>query len=84
MLWHCEKREQPDDINPFMHELHQTLFDILDFNPTLMAINITLAYENDENNIDFGVAEKKNGLKLLMMSAHKLSAPTKIKVITGS
>ena len=32
-------------------------------------------------NIDFGVAEKKDGLKFLMTSARKLSAPTKKKVI---
>ena len=59
-------------------------FDILDFNLALKVINITLAYGNDENNIDFGVAEKKDRLKLLMTSAHELSAPTRKKVITDS
>ena len=44
----------------------------------LERINITLAYEN-ESDIDFGAAEKKDGLKLLMTSAHELSAPTKKK-----
>ena len=61
-----EIQQQPDDINPFTCELHQTLFDVLDFNPGLREINITLAYENDENDIDFGVAEKT--MKLLMTS----------------
>ena len=28
-----EIQQQPDYINPFTHELHQTLFDVLDFNP---------------------------------------------------
>ena len=52
---------QLDDINikPLTCELHETLLGIVDFNPALKVINITLAYENDENNIDFGVAEKK-------------------------
>ena len=60
------------------------MFDVLAFNSPLNVINVTLAYENDENNIDFGLAEKKDGLKLLMTSACKLSAPTKKKVIAGS
>ena len=47
-------------------------------------INITLVYENDENDIDLGVVEKKDGLKLLMTSTRELSAPTKKKKITGS
>ena len=65
--------------NPFTCELHQILFDILDFNPELKVINITLAYENDENDIEFEVAEKKDRLKLLMTSSRELSAPTKKK-----
>ena len=60
------------------------MFDVLAFNLPLNVINVTLAYENDENNIDFGLAEKKDGLKLLMTSACNLSAPTKKKVIAGS
>ena len=59
-----ESQLQLGDINPFMCELHQNLFDILDFNPAVKLINITLPYENDENDIDFGVVEQKNGLKL--------------------
>ena len=78
-----EIQQQPDDINPFTCELHQTLFDVLNFSPGLKVIYITQAYENDENNIDFWVALKKDGLKLLMRSTRKLSAPTKKKVITG-
>ena len=70
-------RNQPDDVNPFKCELHQTLLDVLYFNPALKVINITLAYQNDENNVDFGVAEKQDVLKLLMTSAHELSAPIK-------
>ena len=68
-------QQQPDDINPFICELHQTLFDVLDFNPTLEGINTTLAYKNNR---------KKDRLKLLMMSACKLSALSKKKVIAGS
>ena len=79
-----EIQQQPGDINLSTCELHQTLFDILDFNPALKVINITLAYKNDENDIDFVVAEKKDELRLLMTSARELSAPTKKKVITGS
>ena len=79
-----EIQQQPDDINPFTRVLHQTFFDALDFNPAVKVINITLAYKNDENDIDFGVAKKKCRLKLLMTSACDLSAPTKKKVITGS
>ena len=79
-----EIKQQPGDINPFTCQLHQTLFDVLDFNPALKMINITLAYKNDENNIDFRVAEKKDGLKLLMTSTRELSAPTKKEVIKGS
>ena len=79
-----EMQQQPDDINPFTCELQQTLFDILEFNPALKVTNITLAYKNDENVIDLGEAEKKNGMKLLMTSARELSAPRKKKVITGS
>ena len=77
-------QQKPDDVTPFTGELHQTLFDVLGFNPALKVINITLAYENDENNIDLGVAEKKDGYKLKMTSAPKPSAPTKKKMITGS
>ena len=66
-----EIEQQPDDINPFTCELHQTLFDIQEFNPALKVINITLAYQNDKNDIDFGVVETKDGLKWK-------------KVITGS
>ena len=79
-----EIQQQPDDINPFTCELQQTLFDILEFNPALKVTNITLAYENDENVIDLGEAEKKNEMKLLMTSARELSVPRKKKVITGS
>ena len=74
-----EIQQQPDDMNPFTCELHQVLFDIIDFNPELKVINITLAYENDENDIEFEVAEKKDRLKLLMTSSRELSAPTKKK-----
>ena len=51
-------QQQPDDVNPFTSELHQTLFNTLDLNPTLKMINITLAYKNNENDIKFGVGEK--------------------------
>ena len=54
-----EIQQQSDDINRFTCELHQTLYDILEFNPVLKVINITLVYENDENDIDLGVVEKK-------------------------
>ena len=47
-------------------------------------VNITLAYENAENDIGFAVPEEKDGLKLLMTSAIGLSAPAKKKVITRS
>ena len=47
----------------------------LDFNPTLEGINTTLAYKNNR---------KKDRLKLLMMSACKLSSLSKKKVIAGS
>ena len=52
-LWLCENwdQQQPHDINPLTCELHQTMFDVLDFNSALKKINITLAYKNDENNI---------------------------------
>ena len=60
------------------------MYDILKFNPAFKVINITLVYENDENDIDLGVVEKKDGLKLLMTSTRELSAPTKKKKITGS
>ena len=81
-----EIQQQPDDIdvNPFMCELRQTLFHALVFNPALKVTNITLACKNDENNIDFGVVEKRDGLEMLMASAHKLSAPANKKVITDS
>ena len=71
-------QQQPDDINPFMYGLlHLTLSDVLNFNPALKVINITLVYKNDENNI-----ELKDRSKLLMTSVCKLSPPTE-KVITG-
>ena len=38
---------------------NHSLFEILDFNPAVKVTNITLGYENDENDIGFGVAEKK-------------------------
>ena len=44
-------QKQPRDINPFTCELHQIMFDVLDFNPALTVINITPAYENHENDI---------------------------------
>ena len=47
-------------------------------------MNITLAYQGDRNDIDFGVSGKKDGLKLLTMSARELSASTKKKVRTDS
>ena len=72
-----ETQQQPDDINPFTCELHQTLYDILEFNPALKVINITLVYKNNENDTDLGVVENKDGLKLLMTSARELFAPTK-------
>ena len=65
-----EVQQQADDINPFKCELHQTLLDVLYFNPALKVINITMAYQNDENDVDFGVAEKQDVLNLLMASAH--------------
>ena len=71
-----EIQQQPDDINPFLCELHQTVYDILEFNPELKELNITLVYENDKNDTDSGVVEK-DGLKLLMTSVRKLSASTK-------
>ena len=40
------------------------MFDVLDFNPALKVMSITLAYENHENDIDFRVAEMKDGLKM--------------------
>ena len=63
-----EIQQQSNDINRFASQLHQTLFDVLNFNPALKVINITLGYENNKNDIDFGVAEKKDKLKLLMTS----------------
>ena len=53
--------------------MHQTLFDVLDFNLALKVINVTVFYENDENDIDFGVPENKDGL---MTSARELSSYT--------
>ena len=50
----------------------------------MKVVNIPLSYENDENDIEFGVAEKNDGLMLLMTRARKLSAPTNKKVIAGS
>ena len=44
-------QQLPRDINPFTCELHQIMFDILDFNPALTVINITPAYKNHENDI---------------------------------
>ena len=44
-------RSNSSQQNPLTCELHQTMFDILDFNRALKVINIILAYENDENNI---------------------------------
>ena len=66
-----EIQQQSNDINRFTCELHQTLFEVLDFNPALKVINITLPYENDKNDIEFGAAEKKDRLKLLMTSHGK-------------
>ena len=60
-----EVQQQPDDINPFKCTLHQTFLDVLDVlyvNPALKVINITLAYQKDENDVDFGVAEKPDVL----------------------
>ena len=72
-----EIEQQSDDINPFTCELHQTLFNIQEFNPALKVINITLAYQNDKNDIAFGVVETKDELQFLMTSARKHSAPKK-------
>ena len=44
-------RSNSSQQNPLTCELHQTMFDIPDFNRALKVINIILAYENDENNI---------------------------------
>ena len=74
-----EVQQQPDDINPFKCELHQTLLEVLYFSPALKMKNITLAYQNDENDVDFGVVERQDVLKLLMTSAHEPSAPIKKK-----
>ena len=74
-----EIQQQPDDINLFKCELHSTLFGILDLNPALKVLNSTLAYHNDENDVNFGSAEKQDVLKLLMASAREVSASTKKK-----
>ena len=50
----------------------------------MKVVNIPLAYENDENDIEFGVAEKNDGLMLFMTPERKRSAPTNKKVTTGS
>ena len=50
----------------------------------MKVVNVPLAYENDENDIEFGVAEKNDGLMLFMTRARKLSAPANKKVVTGS
>ena len=65
-------------LRPNNSQMIYTFLQVLDFSRALERINITLAYKN-ESDIDFGAAEKKDGLKLLMTSAHKLSAPTKKK-----
>ena len=46
-----EVQQQPHDINPLTCELHQTMFVVLESNPALKVIYMTLAYENDENGI---------------------------------
>ena len=79
-----EIHQQPDDINPFTCELHQTSNDILESNPALKVTNITLVNEIGENDINLREVEKKDGLKLLMTPAREHSAPTKKNVITGS
>ena len=65
--------------NLFKCELHETLFDILDFNPALKVLNIFLAYQTDENDVNFGLVEKLDVLKLLMTSAREVSASAKKK-----
>ena len=50
----------------------------------MKVVNIPLAYENDENDIEFGVAEQNDGLMLFMTPERKRSAPTNKKVTTGS
>ena len=75
-----EIQQQSDDINHFTCELHQTLYGILEFNPALKVINITLVYENDENDIDLGVVEKKDGSKLFMTSAREKSGNRFLKI----
>ena len=51
VIMKTEIQRHPHDINPLTFELHKTLFDVLNFNAALKVINITLAYENDENGI---------------------------------
>ena len=41
------------------------MFDVLDFNPVLKVINITLAYKNDKNDTDIGIAEKKRWIEVV-------------------
>ena len=55
------------------------MFDILDFNPALKVLNSFLVYQNDENDVNFGLAEKLDVLKLLMTSAREVSASAKKK-----
>ena len=38
-------RSNSSQQNPLTCELHQTMFDVLDFNPALKVINIILTYE---------------------------------------
>ena len=76
-------QQQSDEINPFTCGLHQTLFDTLYLNPALKMINITLAYENNEKNIDFEVRKTKDRLNLIMTPGRELSAPIKKKVRIG-
>ena len=46
-----EIQQHPHVINPLTFALHQTIFDVLHFNAALKVINITMAYDNDENSI---------------------------------
>ena len=77
-LGKIEIQQQPNNINLFTCELHQTLANLLVFSPAFKVINITLANENEGNDTGIGVAEKKDGLKLLMTSAYKISIFSKM------
>ena len=83
-LGKIEIQQQPNNINLFTCELHQILANVLVFNPAFKVINITLANENEENDTGIGVAEKKDGLKLLMTSPAKFPSLAKWYVQTGS